>query len=339
MAEVAERSQTWLLHGLRIQSALPLAGVAGPEGSVDVDLTWAPDGVIARSVPSGRVLLQQHTDEELVLVLTERDDGYVLRVPAYCEFTISRDLRSVTVQADGTAGRPFAMMFASGLLVAVLLQLRRELVLHASAVESAGTAVAFVAPSGGGKSTMAALLCAAGAWLVSDDLLRVDLGDDIICHPGGPDVRIRRGAEVVLDLFTDRPNTVLTVDQRVSTVLRSSTGTVPLKALCLLRLSSGGDLTVRRMATDEATIQLATCPRVLGWSDPSHLRWQFHAHCTLASRTAVFELTVPWGHPVDPELGPMLLSVLGSSDLARLAPGATLSISGASGFSVGSHVP
>jgi hypothetical protein len=339
MAETSEQNQTWLLHGLRIRSALPLAGVAGSEDGVDVDLNWARDGVIPRAVPSGRVLLQQYNGDELVLVLTEGNDGYVLRVPAYCEFTIERELRSVTARADAGAGRFYAVMFASGLLVAVLLQLRRELVLHASAVESAGTAVAFVAPSGGGKSTMAAVLCAAGAWLVSDDLLRVDLGDEIICHPGGPDVRIRRGAEVVLDLFTDRPKTAVTVDQRVSTVLRSSTGTVPLNALCLLRLSSGGDLTVRRMAADEATIQLATCPRVLGWSDPSYLRWQFHAHSTLASRTAVFELTVPWGHPLDPELGPMVLSVLGSSDLARLAPGATLSISGASGFSVGSHVP
>jgi hypothetical protein len=339
VAEDAGESQTWLLHGLRMRSAVPLGAVAVPEGGVDVDLTWVPDGVIARCAPPGQVLLQQHSGDELMLVLAEGEDGYVLRVPAYCEFSIDRDLRSVTAQADGSAGRPFAVIFAGGLLVAVLLQLRRELVLHASAVESAGTATAFVAPSGGGKSTMAAILCAAGAWLVSDDLLRVELGDAIICHPGGPDVRIRLSAESVLALFAERPETVLTIDERVSTALRSRTGTVRLKSLCLLRLSSDGDLTFRRMAADEATVRLDTCPRVPGWSDPSHLRRQFHAHATLATRTAVYELTVPWGHPVDPELGPMLLRALGSSDLAQLSPGSTISIVGASGFSMGGHGP
>ena len=326
MAEIVGKSQTWLLHGLRIRSALPLAAVSVPEGVVDVELTWAPDSVIARSVPAGRLLLRQDNGEALVLVMAEVDDGYLLRVPGFCEFTIDRYARSVTAQADTTAGRPFAVILASGLLVAVLLQLRRELVLHASAVECAGSAIAFVAPSGGGTSTIAAALCSVGAWLVSDDLLRVEMGDDVICHPGGPCVRIRPGSESVLALFTDPPDTAPTADARVSTALRSITGTVPLNALCLLRRSLAGDLTARRIAADEATLRLAACPRVPGWSDPSHRRWQFHAHSTLATRCAVFELNVPWGNPVDPSLGRTLLDVLGSTEFTHLSPGTTLTI-------------
>jgi len=339
MAEETGLSQIWLLHGLRIRSSLPLSAVPAHEGSVDIDLTWAADDVVPRSVPVGRVLLREDGGDELMLVLAEVEDGYVLRIPAYCEFMIGHDLRSVTARADGTGGRPFAALFASGLLVAVLLQLRRELVLHASAVESAGEAVAFVAPSGGGKSTVAATLCSAGARLVSDDLLRVELGDDVICYPGGPDVRIRPGAESVLSLFADRPETVPSVDERVSTALGSTPGAVRLKALCLMRRSTGGDLMARRMAADEATVRLATCPRVPGWSDPSFLRWQFDAHVTLASRIAVYELTIPWGDPVDPGLGTTLLSALESSDLAHLSPGSVLTVLGASGSSVVSQAP
>jgi hypothetical protein len=43
--------------------------------------------------------------------------------------------------------------------------------LRASAVELRNGAVAFIASSGGGESTVAATLCATGARLVSDDLL------------------------------------------------------------------------------------------------------------------------------------------------------------------------
>lgn len=95
----------------------------------------------------------------------------------------------------------------------------------------------------------------------------------------------------------------------------------------------------RRMAADEATVRLATCPRVPGWSDPSFLRWQFDAHVTLASRIAVYELTIPWGDPVDPGLGTTLLSALESSDLAHLSPGSVLTVLGASGSSVVSQAP
>jgi hypothetical protein len=106
-----------------------------------------------------------------------------------------------------------------------------------------------------------------------------------------------------------------------------------------LRLSSGADLTARRMAADEATVRLATSPRTRGWIDHAYVRWQFHAITTLASRTAVYELTVPWGDPLDSGLGPVLLSALESRDFAQLTPGVTLTVSGASGFSLGIQAP
>ncbi len=61
---------------------------------------------------------------------------------------------------------------------------RGELVLHASAVEVEGRAVAFVGPRGHGKSTMAAAMVARGHHLVSDDVLTVDFRSE----PGRPHV-------------------------------------------------------------------------------------------------------------------------------------------------------
>ena len=55
---------------------------------------------------------------------------------------------------------------------------RTGLVLHASAVESDGQAVLFLGRSGAGKSTAAALAAQAGASLLADDVIFVELAED-----------------------------------------------------------------------------------------------------------------------------------------------------------------
>ena len=65
-------------------------------------------------------------------------------------------------------------MLVGGTLLAFVLTMRGEAVLHASAVQVGDAALAFVGASGMGKSTMATLLCADGARLVTDDVLRLD---------------------------------------------------------------------------------------------------------------------------------------------------------------------
>ena len=56
----------------------------------------------------------------------------------------------------------------------LILGARGELVFHASAVDIGGRAVAFVAPTGRGKSTLAAAFAKAGHAFLCDDGLRVD---------------------------------------------------------------------------------------------------------------------------------------------------------------------
>lgn len=75
------------------------------------------------------------------------------------------------------------------------LDAREGCTLHASAVEVDEGVIAIVGRSGQGKSTLAAMLCAAGAKLITDDALRVVADDDgVCCFSGTSTLRLRPGA-------------------------------------------------------------------------------------------------------------------------------------------------
>jgi hypothetical protein len=64
-------------------------------------------------------------------------------------------------------------------------------ILHASAVEMAGRAVAFLGSSGVGKTTLATRIVARGARLVTDDVLAVDVANGAVrAYRGGAVARV-----------------------------------------------------------------------------------------------------------------------------------------------------
>jgi hypothetical protein len=81
--------------------------------------------------------------------------------------------------------------FVLGPALAMLMQQRNLLVLHATAVRVGEEAVLFTGFSGRGKSTMAAYLCARGHELVADDVVAVDLsGARPMVRAGVPQIRL-----------------------------------------------------------------------------------------------------------------------------------------------------
>jgi hypothetical protein len=78
-----------------------------------------------------------------------------------------------------------------GPVLALRLEMSGIPTLHASAVVDNGRALAFLSPSGRGKSTLAATMILGGALLLTDDVLAVepDGKDGYIGRPGYPDMR------------------------------------------------------------------------------------------------------------------------------------------------------
>ena len=79
-----------------------------------------------------------------------------------------------------------------GRVLAVAAHMRGGVCLHGSAVSIEDSAVAFLAPKGYGKSTLALALVQDGAKLMTDDTLPIDIGDTISARPGVHSVRLWR---------------------------------------------------------------------------------------------------------------------------------------------------
>lgn len=285
------------LHGLRLRSELPLAGLEMEAGGHDVDIRWGQTQPVPAEAPPGRLLVAFGDGGGYLYVGTVDGAALTLRAPGLCDFVIGGGLRTVECRRDPAADPAFVAVVVAGLVVSFLLNMAGDAVLHASAVEVDGRAVAFAGVSGSGKSTIAALLCGAGARLVTDDVLRLGEADGPACVGGAPQIRLRSGAEWALGHFADPPATTPTVDHRLA-VRPGATRelTVPLSTVVLPRLRrEATSVELRTLSRTDAVWRLMSLSRVVGWRDPGVLARQFHAMGRLTAEVPVVEAVVPWG--------------------------------------------
>lgn len=127
------------------------------------------------------------------------NDGYLLRFPDLADFQVSVDALHVTgFPAPGVSDATVQHLYLNQVLPLVLSK-QGKLVFHASAVEVAGGAVAFVAESGRGKSTLAASFAVSGFRFLTDDGLVVEpTADGHRILPSHPSIRLWEDSEAAL---------------------------------------------------------------------------------------------------------------------------------------------
>lgn len=293
---------------------MPLAGFELGSGAYDVDIRRGPSRPVPDHPPPGRVLVSR-VDGRCVYVGADDGTRVVLRVPGMCDFVMDRRLRSVECRADPSADPGFTSLLLAGLVVAFVLSLEGHCVLHASAVEVNGRAMAFAGASGAGKSTLAALACGAGARLVSDDVLRVETDAGPMCVGGSPQLRLRSRAAWALDGFGTRPPWDGTVDQRLAVTPPSAgRASVPLAVIVLPRLSrAAAEVEARPVRGAEAAMRLVRSARVQGWRCPGVSASQFRATAAVAGGVRVVEAVIPWAPSSPSPVGPALLDLVGGA--------------------------
>jgi hypothetical protein len=174
-------SHRFRAFGLTFASALPLPELLPAEaGSVaDVDIRYGPvppelPGVLARGVR-----------------YQSAPGALRLRVDGVADYLV-RDGRTITIARQPQAVDDDVRVFLLGSAFGALLQQRGDLVLHGSAVEWQGEAVAFVGRSGTGKSTLASAFRRRGHAVLTDDVcvVRPDAGGRMCAHPGFPQAKL-----------------------------------------------------------------------------------------------------------------------------------------------------
>lgn len=295
---------TYELHGLRIRSEVPLAArPAGAGDDVDLTVTWGPP-IAGDSPPAGRVMARLRPGLAGGYTHVATGSGYVLDYHGICRMHVSPDHASLRIHPRPHGRVELVPLLVAGNALAFVLTLRGEAVLHASAVELDGAVLAFAGDPGMGKSTLAALLCAAGARLVADDALRLDMrAGRVTCYAGGPDLRLRPSADVIVTAL-GAPGAGRAADGRL--VLRPADAfgdRLPLTGVIIPRPSRGiTALGMRPLPAPEALVTLMRYARVAGLEAPELLRGQFESLGLVARSVPTVAADIPWGPPFHPEL-------------------------------------
>lgn len=244
-------------YGLRIASALQLPGLASRTDD-DVDVTIISGSIPApdpKAEPEGQGCWRADTGEAAY-----HWDGV--------GSLLVQNGRRITYEAETGAGETAVRLAVMGPGMATILHQRGLLVLHASAVLTKSGVVAFVGPSGRGKSTTASSILDQGRELFTDDLLAVSLEDHVcpLALPGPPQVKLWPQTAEALGHAPDAlPRLGAGYTKRVRHVSRDRPlQPAPLRRLYLLH--EGMHPEIAPLSSPDALMQLMThsyCSEVL----------------------------------------------------------------------------
>lgn len=113
----------------------------------------------------------QWGDEDVWARFGDCAEGFVVEFPETGAFVIAHDARVVEARLRPNAPMVTARHLLLNQVLPLVLSRLRPLVLHAGAVAVDGAVVAFVGPTGAGKSTLVAACARLGAEVMADDSL------------------------------------------------------------------------------------------------------------------------------------------------------------------------
>jgi hypothetical protein len=303
------------VSGLRLRSDIPLAADPAADLTRDIDVTVLAG--TCREVPwrrpSAEVIAETFDNEgwPRYSFCAMEDGTTVARFYALADFNFGRDLSSVRCHRHPAVTEAMAGLLVPGNIVSYVLTMAGHYVLHASAVElSPGRAVAFVGSTARGKTTCAALLCAEGCGLVTDDVLVVDVGDGSPrCRRGASSLRLRTQQAELVSRFMSAPAVETTPDGRLAVRPERAGADRPLLDAIVLPSPSRGEseVSARRLQGAEAVGVLLAMPRIEGWRGGERVSQLFEQATAVARAVPVLELTIPWGPPFPADVGARLL--------------------------------
>ncbi|WP_461427207.1 hypothetical protein [Gymnodinialimonas sp.] len=174
-------------------------------------------------------------------------DQYQLRLPDVGDFAVTNGQRIIVAPRPGCRDELARLYLCSQCFGALFLQ-RRQLVLHASAIETSKGALIFLGPSGAGKSTLAAGFANQGYKLLSEDMcvLRRASSGGFEVLPGPMQLRLWRGSAELLGYDPNDMQKVWHLEDKLYAVLPPEADAQPVPVGGLYLLGVGGVQAVTR---------------------------------------------------------------------------------------------
>lgn len=275
-------------HGYRISGLAVSSDVALP-GAVERPVD-APD-VLIRCGPVPAELADAHARGPTWQLGTNR---MLLRVPGVACFLLSHG-REIDVEMENALPPQEAAPFLVGTVFGMLLHLRGQIVLHASAVDVGGRAVLFCGGSGAGKSTLAAVLDQAGYPVVADDFCAIGFGSDgPVALPDGRQLKLWDHSIRQLALTASRGVAVRECLEKFFVQPRhSSTDGLPVGAVYALREARPSQPTgiSRPNLVDAGLLLRVNAYRPLLVKRMGQKSEYFQAATAIAAQAGIFHLT------------------------------------------------
>ncbi len=235
--------------------------------------------------------------------LRKNDKAFRLSHSCTAEYDVSHDGSSITCAPIPEADSESLRYDIANRVMAIALHAGGALCLHGSAVKLPQGVIGFLAPKGYGKSTLASALMKAGAQLVTDDMLVVELSQRPTALPGIFGLRLRDDSadRFLADRFltvdfrsrrgVDGKNVVDTRDDD-----RMMLQKAPLAAIYILDPVPfiPGDRVLRRisLAPRMAAMQMITHNRIAPLLGAAEAPTLLDRTTALATRVPVFRLEI-----------------------------------------------
>jgi hypothetical protein len=279
---------------LAAEIALPELRPASP-GIPAWTVHWG--GLQSRSTrTTGVVVGRQHLYQDFYASLFDTPSGYRIVVEDTGEFQLSPDGREITAWRYEDGHEDFLRAHLLGRVIATSMHFQGVMVLHGSAVSYPRGAVAFLAPKGTGKSTMALNLTMNGGRLLSDDALPVQVTEAPMVWPGIHSIRLTsESAGRLAELPSEqRPDGKYVLSDLGDDRLEENP--CPIQAIYLLaaaeRIAAGSAVERRRLPAPLAAAALvgqSKIPEMLGPEQGPEL---LRRAVQVASRVPIYQLPV-----------------------------------------------
>lgn len=227
-------------------------------------------------------------------------DGYRLRFPGLADFMVSAGGDRIdaypTLATDATTIEHLYL----NQVIPLVISHRGELVLHGSAVDLGGEAIAFIGSSGRGKSTLAASFARRGYPFLADDSLQLTWeGESLMVRPSHPSIRLwedsfaalmpEEGAVSVAPALNYTPKVRLLAGDAIPFRAEST----PLRRVYVLSSDQTSVPAVRKLSRAEVLTALVENTFLLDVEERSSLTRHFEFINRLVSKPIFYSLEYP----------------------------------------------